>query len=212
MRGARGDAPPTTSARGRGRERAGALRSRRRRPRALQDEAVWAPERARRRLCPRAEGTHGPRVAGADGCGGDSDPGRESSACRRPVSEAPAASLARGGRRPLRLAVTRASVSATAGVRAALTRRAGAVGRAFGQVQPPRAGGGEATTRAARGRALRSGRLPAPPHGGPEPSPAPPSWDRPAPAARDPAPAAARRARAGELGGETLPFIVVSSP
>lgn len=51
----------------RGRGSAGALR--RRRLRALQDEAVWAGERARRQRRLRAEGTRGPRAAGADGCG-----------------------------------------------------------------------------------------------------------------------------------------------
>lgn len=48
----------------------GALRRRRRR--ALQAEAAWAREGARRRrLRPRAQGTRGPRAAGADCCRGD---------------------------------------------------------------------------------------------------------------------------------------------
>lgn len=109
-RGQRGRPPRERAVIGaRGRGSAGALR--RRRLRALQDEAVRAGKRARRRRRLRAEGTRGPRAAGADGCGGD--PGLAARGGRaRPVDcllQGPlAASLARSGRRPRRLAVTRA--------------------------------------------------------------------------------------------------------
>lgn len=96
VRGARGHAPRRARVeRGaRPAERAGALRHwrRRRRRRALQNEAVWAGKgaRRRRRRSPGAEGTRGPRAAGADSCGRDRGARgrrRESSACGLPAPE-----------------------------------------------------------------------------------------------------------------------------
>lgn len=93
-------------------KRAGALRSRRRR--ALQAEAVWARDgarRRRRRRRPRPEGTRGPCAAGADGGGGDPRLAARGGRARLldcPSPRPPAASLSRSSRRPWRLAVTRA--------------------------------------------------------------------------------------------------------
>lgn len=171
MRGARGDAP----ARARGEqgappgERVGALRLRR--PCALRAQAVWVGEVARQRRRPTAQGTRGPRAAGADGCGADRGlaargRGARPADCppnRPPVRPSPVVAAAPGGSschgpKPRLLRASRPSGQPDPSGRAGW-------GRASGRCRPLRAGLGRGAHRSARGpgSAERLPALPPPP-------------------------------------------------